>query len=174
MVQLFGKLPTHGDFLARGLSPAERDALDGWMSAGLSDVRGKLGAEFEDLYDRAPPWRFVTRAGALMNAGVMIPSIDSAGRRFPFYLAGLGLAPAQALDAAAQCEALLYRAFEEAWTVDRLAGEAGSIVPQPGETVHMEAVWWTAGGEDFPPVQLSGERPSGLFQTLLSARQEKA
>ena len=55
---LFGKMPSHGDFVARGLAAEERDSLDAWLSAELADARAALGERFEERFDSAPPWRF--------------------------------------------------------------------------------------------------------------------
>ena len=158
-VQLFGKLPAHGDFVARGLSAEARDALDMWLSEGLAASRDALGPDFDDLYDRAPPWRFVLPEDGV--AGVLVPSMDRAGRRYPLWLAVEG-----ADDVAEQVEALLYSGFAQGWNADRLVAEAGGFAPAAAPHAG-EARWWTLGGEGFAPAQLSGARPPALFQVML-------
>jgi len=81
--RIFGKLPAHGDFVARGIGAAEREALDAWLSGEMLAARAALGGDFEERYDRAPPWRFAGPDGA----GVLVASVDGVGRRFPLYLA---------------------------------------------------------------------------------------
>ena len=43
---LFGKLPAHGDFVARGLTPDAQAAWDDWASAGLERAMSELGEAF--------------------------------------------------------------------------------------------------------------------------------
>ncbi|MEL6529143.1 MAG: type VI secretion system-associated protein TagF [Pseudomonadota bacterium] len=76
---IIGKLPGHGDFLARSVEYALRDPLDRWMSEWLELARAKLGSEFEEAYESAAPWLW---EGANVNA-VFMPSVDAVGRLFP-------------------------------------------------------------------------------------------
>lgn len=156
--RLFGKLPAHGDFVARGLGADERAALDAWLSAEMLAAREKLGADFEDRYDRAPPWRFAGPDGA----GVLVASVDGVGRRFPFYLALAGAGE----DAAGQVEELVYRAFGESWDADTLSSEVGAL-DFADAAAPDAARWWTLGGEGFAPASLDGERPEGLLANML-------
>lgn len=156
-VSLFGKLPAHGDFVARGLAADERDRLDAWLSASLAGARDALGPAWEDRFDRAPPWRCV--AGG--SAGAICASQDAAGRRFPLLLRVAGVA-----DAAAVCEDLLYRALGEGWTADRLAEEAAAIGEGAADAAPR---WWTEGGEGFPPAALDGDHPPTLLSAMLGA-----
>lgn len=156
-VLLFGKLPAHGDFVSRGWVPEERDALDAWLSQSLAAARETAGVAFEDRYDRAPPWRFVTA----MMAGAVAPSQDGAGRRFPLLLA-VGGGDEEAAEA---CETLLYEAIGGGWTADDLVDRAAVLADtteDPGEPR-----WWTLGGEGFAAATLSGERPDDLIATML-------
>jgi type VI secretion system ImpM family protein len=156
-VLLFGKLPAHGDFVSRGWAPEERDALDGWLSASLAQARDAAGAAFEDLYDRAPPWRFVTP----LMAGAVAPSQDAAGRRFPLLLALRGGGE----DAAEGCEALLYEAIGGGWTADALVDRATALPPM--RAAENDARWWTLGGEGFAAATLPSDRPTSLIATML-------
>jgi type VI secretion system protein ImpM len=153
---VFGKLPAHGDFVARGLAAGERERLDAWLSASLADARDRLGEDFAERFDTAPPWRCV---GA--RAGAIAPSQDGAGRRFPLLLmAGSGQAGAQA------CEALLYDAIGGGWDADRLLAEAErTAADEPADG----AGWETDGGEGFAPATLAGEHPAGLVAAMLGA-----
>ena len=127
----FGKLPTHGDFVARGLPAAERDAWDLWASEGLQAARESLGDAFGDRHDGARPCRFAFGPGPFgdgWRAGALSPSIDSAGRRFIIVVGARSAAPlpapgpGEAVAAAAEDE--IYRAFEAASTIDLMAASA--------------------------------------------------
>jgi type VI secretion system protein ImpM len=156
--RLFGKLPAHGDFVARGLGAAEREALDAWLSVEMLAAREKLGADFEHRYDRAPPWRFAGPDGV----GMLVASVDGVGRRFPLYLALAGAGE----DAAERVEELVYRAFGERWDADTLCSEVCALDFAGGDAP-ARARWWTLGGEGFAPASLDGERPEGLLANML-------
>jgi type VI secretion system protein ImpM len=88
-VGLFGKLPSHGDFLRRRASDAFVDAWDGWLRESLAESRTALGEGWLDIYLTSPAWRFVCAAGACGPApviGLMVPSVDRVGRFFPLTL----------------------------------------------------------------------------------------
>ena len=87
---LFGKLPSHGDFVARGLAAPAQAAWDGWLSEGVAAARQALGERFDEAYEAAPPWRFVGGPGAFgdgWRAGAFAASVDAVGRRFPILIA---------------------------------------------------------------------------------------
>jgi len=140
---VFGKLPAHGDFVARGLTADRRTALDGWLSAAMVSARAAY-PDFDDRFDRATPWRAVgTRV-----AGAIAPSQDGVGRRFPLLLL--------ARDDAAACEDLLYAAIGGGWTVDRLAQEAGAAPDG------LPTAWRGDAGE------CDGAMPPGLLTAMLA------
>jgi type VI secretion system protein ImpM len=83
---LFGKLPSHGDFVARNLPPALRVGWEAWLDAGLERSRQMLGDNWLELFLSSPVWRFAVASGCCGGqpfAGVMIPSVDRVGRYFP-------------------------------------------------------------------------------------------
>jgi type VI secretion system ImpM family protein len=86
---LFGKLPSHGDFLRRRTSDAFVDAWDAWLRECLAESRAALGERWLDVYLTSPAWRFVCAAGTCGPEpviGLMVPSVDRVGRYFPFTL----------------------------------------------------------------------------------------
>jgi type VI secretion system ImpM family protein len=89
VVGLFGKLPSHGDFLRRRASDAFVDAWDSWLRECLPASRQALGERWLDLYLTSPAWRFICAAGTCGPApviGLMVPSVDRVGRYFPLTL----------------------------------------------------------------------------------------
>ncbi|MFV0623292.1 type VI secretion system-associated protein TagF [Sphingomonas sp. ac-8] len=145
--RLFGKLPAHGDFVARGLSFAERDALDAWLSASLSAARETYGDAFEERFDTAVPWQCEGEG----VAGAIAASQDAAGRRYPVLLLCAGEP-----QAAARCEDLLYAAIGEGWSADRLAAETG---PAPTGTASL----WRQGTRER-----TGAEPADLLTAMLA------
>jgi type VI secretion system ImpM family protein len=138
--RLFGKLPAHGDFVARGLDAAERARLDEWLSASLATARERLGDGFDAAYDSAPPWRFTDNG----VAGALAPSQDAAARRFPVLLLVDG-----APELAAACEALLYHAIVERLTADEVIARTAELAPADEP---VAAGWWPAGAEELAVV----------------------
>src|SRR6185295_2865780 len=88
-VGLYGKLPSHGDFLRRRTSDAFVDRWDAWLQGCMAASRTALGERWLDVYLTSPAWRFVCAAGACGPAaviGLMVPSVDRVGRYFPLTL----------------------------------------------------------------------------------------
>ncbi|KAB0680233.1 type VI secretion system-associated protein TagF [Aureimonas leprariae] len=82
----FGKVSTEGDFVSDGLSRTLRDRLDRWLQQVIAESRRTLGEEWTERFDRMPARCFalgpaITGGAALR--GVMVPSRDRVGRRFP-------------------------------------------------------------------------------------------
>jgi type VI secretion system protein ImpM len=159
---VFGKLPRHGDFIARGLSAEDRGAWDGWLSATLDSSRQDLGEGFEAAHEASPPWRFLCGPGEFgseFKAGALAPSIDSAGRRF-FIVVGACAPPADRAEAVAeQMEGLIYRAFEDNLDADALAAAAQAVLEETANGDEPGAApvgrWWTADTrQDRPPTRL--------------------
>ena len=88
-VGLFGKLPSHGDFLRRRVPDAFVDAWDSWLRECLQASHTALGDRWLDLYLTSPAWRFICAAGTCGPdpvIGLMVPSVDRVGRYFPLTL----------------------------------------------------------------------------------------
>jgi type VI secretion system protein ImpM len=82
----YGKVPVHGDFVRHGVSTAEIDDFDQWLQEGIVLSRQAVGAAWDAAFEATPPQRFLYRAKATgrILAGVLVPSKDKPGRRFPF------------------------------------------------------------------------------------------
>jgi type VI secretion system protein ImpM len=130
---LFGKVPAHGDFVRRGLPTSFVGPWDAWLQDGMATARERLGDRWAAQWDGAPPWRFALPAGACgpdAVAGVLLPSEDMVGRRFPITLAVLlpsgAPVPAPSWFAVLEVAALAGRAGQA--DADALA----AAIPLPG------------------------------------------
>jgi type VI secretion system protein ImpM len=88
-VGLYGKLPSHGDFLRRRVDNEFIGVWDAWLQECIATSRAELGDEWLNIYLTSPAWRFVCDSGVCGNrvyAGVMVPSVDRVGRYFPLTL----------------------------------------------------------------------------------------
>lgn len=89
-VGLYGKLPSHGDFIHRKLPSSFINAWDSWLQGYMNSIREQLGEAWLDLYLTSPIWRFVLSPGTIDHklwVGIMLPSVDRVGRYFPFTIA---------------------------------------------------------------------------------------
>ncbi len=178
---LFGKLPSHGDFVARGLDPAVEIAWDAWAGAEIEDARTRLGDDFEAAHDAAPPWGFVSGPGPLgetWRCGVAAASVDSSGRRYLVVAGQDGLTEAEAVFAgfsgALAAEGAIRRVLIEGLDADATIGllSAEGALPEalaaaPVLQARAEAGVWWAFGDVVPPVA-SDSLPPGFIADSLS------
>lgn len=130
---LFGKLPTHGDFVRRNLPRSFVAPWDAWLSEG---VRARPDADWT-------PWRFHLPPGACgpdAVAGIVAPSADAVGRRFPLTLAALEVEARPAESWYEALEALAARQLD----ADTLA--AALPEPRPAEDPAERQQFWTSAG----------------------------
>lgn len=84
----FGKIPKMGDFLRVGQVGRGGESLHDWIEQGMASAEGKRGAAWATAYAAGAPWAFLFRPPPSANApealvGVMKPSVDAVGRKFP-------------------------------------------------------------------------------------------
>ena len=84
----FGKIASRGDFVRGAQQGALTQMLDQWLSQGLERV--SADPRWKQRYDGLSACRFafVGARSKVALAGYLIPSVDAAGRRFPFVTAG--------------------------------------------------------------------------------------
>ncbi|MGP3698906.1 TagF domain-containing protein [Rhodobacter sp. NSM] len=153
---LFGKLPTTGDFVARGLPEPFRAAWDGWVTRHLV---GRLGTGLPGGL------RFRLTSGGRAAAGVILSSHDAVGRRFPLSLVlTAGALPAPpALDP--WCDAAVEAAagHEEA---DGLWIALDAIPPPEGSAESAPMLLWTRAS---PALACDPAAPEEALGQLLSS-----
>lgn len=87
----YGKLPTRGDFVGRGLPRPWLRVWDDWLQQGLAAAGQHLGsARLRERLLAMPPWQCLvlpSGAGQPVWSGVVTPATDRVGRVFPLLLA---------------------------------------------------------------------------------------
>ncbi|MGO9992890.1 MAG: type VI secretion system-associated protein TagF [Steroidobacteraceae bacterium] len=85
-VGFYGKLPSHGDFLQRGVNDDFVNRWDAWLQDWMARSRSELGEAWLDVFLTSPLWRFALASGVVGGpvwAGILMPSVDRVGRYFP-------------------------------------------------------------------------------------------
>lgn len=167
MAFLFGKLPTHGDFLSRGLDDVATGALDDFLSASLSQAATL--EDFDDLYPSAPAWRFLIELDGKTVCGLIAPSVDKVGRQFPIVVGvAYGGSPGLLIDA---CEAYLYQAFAEGLTADALFDNLSAVPAAPADEAPL--IGWFLEDEDKVVIdRLDGNFPPRLVTRMMEAARQ--
>lgn len=152
----FGKLPATGDFVWRGLPDAFRRNWDAWLTRHIAPLL-RDGATF-------PPGglRFRLPSGGRLAAGVILPSRDSAGRRFPLSLLLIAegeLTPAQIDRWSDAALALPRETPDDLWlALDTLPA------PDPGPPAEGPPLLWTLA---HPPLPTKASDPAAALAALL-------
>lgn len=88
----FGKLPCVGDFCSHNLGAQLLGEMDDWLSTAMKRGVNAHGAAWTQAYFENPMHGFVWGRNTLpalqdgVVIGVIMPSVDKAGRAFPFVL----------------------------------------------------------------------------------------
>ena len=166
---LFGKLPSLGDFVSRGLDQSMRDRIDRWLSQEMETARAKLGDNFNGQFDAAPVWNFVDcDDDGRWAGGALCASQDKAGRRFPLIMAAPASDATTAAALSAGCLSAMCQAFTESWDADGLA--TATIMPE-------ETGWqpqgpeWALLADSGPALILPGSFPQGAITMMVEMAQ---
>ncbi|QDY70915.1 type VI secretion system-associated protein TagF [Qingshengfaniella alkalisoli] len=82
----FGKIPATGDFIRFATPRGFVSVWDPWLQGVMAQARSHFGDGWEATYLSAPIWRFSLApdiAGPAAVSGILMPSVDAAGRYFP-------------------------------------------------------------------------------------------
>lgn len=87
-VGIIGKHPGYGDFVQTGLSEATTAMLTRWIDHSFGGLRDSLGNAWPEFWDQAHDLRFWVGPAVTGKtlAGILRPSRDKVGRRYPFLL----------------------------------------------------------------------------------------
>jgi type VI secretion system protein ImpM len=175
----YGKLPARGDFVRGGLPRDFTDRWDAWLAPAIAGSRERMGEDWLPAFLEAPVWRFALSAGLCGGRaalGLMLPSVDRAGRYFPLTFAALydgGTAPPGDdplwLDG---CETAGRAALEQ----DAGPEQLGAMLRAPEGAERMEiglsqSIWWTEGAPRVPATRfvLPGLPDASVYATMLGA-----
>jgi type VI secretion system protein ImpM len=157
---LYGKLPAHADFVARQLPPRFIAPWHAWLCEGLATAEAELGEDWAEAWALAPAWRFALPASACGPwpvSGVLLPSVDALGRRFPLTLAAPVTRPSEAWFT------LLEAAARQALQAGLQANALQARLPEPAGGGAGAYGWWS-GEAEWP---LSHLPPTATFIRLL-------
>jgi type VI secretion system protein ImpM len=165
----FGKVTSHGDFVARRLPASFQLPWDEWLQGGLRESRLALGPAWLPTYLSSPIWRFALAPGVCGGqgwAGLLMPSVDRVGRHFPLTLAAPLLGQATPLDYAVHSQAwydcledLALSSLGEDFSLEGFDAALCALAPAPAAgqqnpgllhtiaqaALHGQGVWWTDG-----------------------------
>jgi type VI secretion system protein ImpM len=143
-----GKLPSRGDFIGAGLPRSFLAPWRNWIDGALQASRRALGERWLPAWMEAPVWRFALPAPACgpdAVLGLMLPSVDRAGRHYPLTVAAVFAGQRQAPACHAwldSVEALALDALAHDRAPDALAAALAAVAKPAGTDA---AGWWTAG-----------------------------
>lgn len=89
LIGVYGKIPSHGDFINQNLPRDFLDVWDRWLQQSILASQEVLGKEWLAHFLISPVWRFVLPTGCTNQqswAGIMLPSVDRVGRYYPLTL----------------------------------------------------------------------------------------
>jgi type VI secretion system protein ImpM len=173
----YGKLPARGDFVRAGLPRAFTDPWDDWLRVAIAGSRAAMGEDWLPAYLESPVWRFTLPAGLcgpLPAVGLMLPSVDKAGRYFPLTFAALGVIGGSADAWLDRCEDAGFAALEQ----DTAPDDIVAMIGQPDLTSHDRdtvgglsrgSTWWTRGAPRVPETRfdLPGLPDVATYVTML-------
>jgi type VI secretion system protein ImpM len=155
----WGKLPTRGDFVGRGLPARWRSDWDGWLQRGLALAATRLdGAALRERLGAFAPWRYLALpAPGEVWCGILVASHDRVSRAFPLTLAERLTAPASPHESAARLASLVDAAAQGP---EALEAAIAALSPRSGEQFQPgqawppqpASLWWPlAAAHDFTP-----------------------
>ncbi len=178
----YGKLPARGDFVRGALPRDFTDRWDAWLAPAIAGSRERMGEAWLPAFLEAPVWRFALSAGLCgvrAALGLMLPSVDRAGRYFPLTFAALygdGTAPGDDPVWLDGCEAAGRAALEQDAGPEQLGAmlgmpEATECAAGRMETGTMQSIWWTDGAPLVPATRfvLTGLPDASVYATMLGA-----
>lgn len=202
-ISWFGKLPCVGDFCSHNMPTTVCEALDNWLSEAMQSGQESHGDAWTRAYFQTPMHGFVLGKQALpaleanLAVGVIMPSVDKAGRAFPFVLIeqlfaqnaagepstelGQHIEPHTLTEWFSHAYRVCAAAMNDEWALDKLADElqhlpAVSTTMLPGRNTvtsegHSEWFRIEFDGQVNWVMQCRGLPKANAFETLVGIGQ---
>lgn len=182
----FGKIPSLGDFATRRLPATFIEPWHQWLSAELSEARLMLGDSWPAIYEAAPISCFSLGPGTVDDCawhGIVVPSHDRVGRRFPLTIA-LARRPHESASLSRPWWTALVasgrRALEQVCGADGVeaalevfaaAPEVPNREPEPTTLEAGTSTWWAWSEDSSDAVSclIHGLPRAACFRKLLGA-----
>jgi type VI secretion system protein ImpM len=142
----FGKLPCVGDFCSLNMPADLQEAIDLWLSNAMQQGQATHGNAWMDAYFQTPVYGFVWGPRVLPQLhntaviGVIMPSVDKAGRAFPFVLLQKPIEQSRnrlTFNSIAlwfqKAHSLCAKALQEDWGLDKFESESESLPVLTGQ-----------------------------------------
>lgn len=194
-ISWFGKLPCVGDFCSQNMSAYLLGTLDAWLSNALQEGQTRHADAWTQAYFETPMHGFVWGKSTLhtlpgdLVAGVMMPSVDKAGREFPFILMEqipahptLPLCTQSLNNWFLQAHCLCADALNEEWSLDRLNHALADLPALQWADTGTNTTATTPGHSQWFRIEFAGHihkvlECAGLpreqaFETLLGLQQQ--
>jgi type VI secretion system protein ImpM len=176
-----GKLPSTGDFVSRRLDDAQRAWLDAWLAALMQRLRQRGDDAWLAAYLASPSWRFLWLPQAAPLpwqgsawVGVLMPSVDRAGRYYPLLLLhALDAWPWQAAEREAlwawlgRLDDIAASALHDDWTIEALEASLLRLGEPPSGAEALPTL--EAGRPSLRRIGLSADGPAGGFAAEAAA-----
>lgn len=178
----YGKLPSRGDFVGRGLPASFRREWDGWLQRGIALAATTFGSTVvRARLESFAPWRYVVLpAVEEVWCGIVVPSHDRVGRVFPLTIAQCCEVAVQAAEVATRLEALADAAMEGMEALEAAIAELQRLgfAANPAAVEWPTApasVWWpVTAASDVPPRTAAWPPDAQLLNEMLGDGQVDA
>ncbi|SDT88518.1 type VI secretion system-associated protein TagF [Halopseudomonas salegens] len=188
----YGKIPSVGDFVHRGLSGASISLIDAWLQAGMDSMDLNSSPHYE-RYMVSPICCFILPKNVWSHnavAGFIMPSIDRVGRLFPLVVM-LEMSQEEDIDHAILASALahasadalhaLHQRLSPGELYDRLvcsreltikAGNSAVFDAGIGDSCSIggtRSLWWRLSGSEMTePTVFENSAAEKIFPYLFS------
>ncbi len=155
-----GKLPLHGDFIRYNAASPEVHDFDHWVQEGIYHGYGELDSRWDATFDAAPRARFIYIAPKTQRviAGLFRPSVDKAGRRYPFMVYSV-------IEPGALGKDLAYLP----WALESYIAKAGEIAGWADSAINLNTFLSSIDQLRFEPDMGEAKRNFGRFVLGTSA-----
>lgn len=179
----YGKVPTQGDFISKGLPRSFIEPWDIWLQEAIFTSQRQLGQQWLEYYLTSPIYHFVLSPGICGDTGwlgVVIPSVDKIGRYYPMTISLMidaSINPFVTLQKQqwfARLEQLALSCLHENYSLDVFNQAIGQLQQEPiGHFVNTPSSMQKLYSQTYHSawhLSINGEdRLTGLFASMLDS-----